>query len=574
MVSSSLLQLHAKGPIDKVMYGNPQVTYFKNVYKRPTNFASQYISKSLTNAEWGSTVIVRVPREGDLLGGVYIRLKLSDLIRKYRFFKIGAMTIKPGNDQYGQDFQDPTNNSDFSGNLNQGPNAPYTSVDDKVLDYVSNHPVYKLGFLSSLSNQEILQVGPNGAGGNAATLASWPSIFDLNDFDKTSTEPEFTSFVNGLGANIIEHISVFVGNKLLERIPGEWIHLNNELNNNNNAKSMFNDSIYYHNSSSQFQVGTTNTKDIDLMIPVPFFFANDSGMHLPIMAMHNEHIEIRIKLRTLEECLITQYQNNSSTTDINGNHGVFKYSYTEYDGTTAIQAGIQGGPLPLPNKVTLNTQYTEEVSSTINNAEIIYKFYHLEENEKLFFLTKRQSYIVPIVKEMSDSSFNYIDNSTQYIELDLRNPVKYIAFVLQRNDNYTQHDYFNYTKEFRLTGTTTNGTLPQLDKNKYMLDEFVLSTENIDAIPNIPSKILNNIELYSKFRNNSDTLIYVYSFGIYPNEVAPSGSLNFSQLKDQRIKLKLINPSNFNNQPINFRGYYVGYNILTIDEGLTGFRFY
>ena len=35
MVSSSLLQLHAKGPIDKVMYGNPQVTYFKNVYKRP-----------------------------------------------------------------------------------------------------------------------------------------------------------------------------------------------------------------------------------------------------------------------------------------------------------------------------------------------------------------------------------------------------------------------------------------------------------------------------------------------------------------------------------------------------------
>ena len=50
MVSSSLIQLFAKGPIDKVMYGNPQVTFFKCVYKRPTNFATQYVYKNFSGS--------------------------------------------------------------------------------------------------------------------------------------------------------------------------------------------------------------------------------------------------------------------------------------------------------------------------------------------------------------------------------------------------------------------------------------------------------------------------------------------------------------------------------------------
>ena len=61
---------------------------------------------------------------------------------------------------------------------------------------------------------------------------------------------------------------------------------------------------------------------------------------------------------------------------------------------------------------------------------------------------------------------------------------------------------------------------------------------------------------------------------MYPNEINPSGSLNFSQIKDQFMKLKLVNPNLFENSEILFRCYYSSYNVLTIDEGLVGFRFY
>ena len=80
-----------------------------------------------------------------------------------------------------------------------------------------------------------------------------------------------------------------------------------------------------------------------------------------------------------------------------------------------------------------------------------------------------------------------------------------------------------------------------------ILDEFNLSVENVDILDGIPSKVLNNIEFYTKFRNSSNPLIYVYSFAIFPNEINPSGSLNFSQVKDQFIKLKLHSDLGQNN---------------------------
>ena len=86
---------------------------------------------------------------------------------------------------------------------------------------------------------------------------------------------------------------------------------------------------------------------------------------------------------------------------------------------------------------------------------------------------------------------------------------------------------------------------------------------------------MNNIEFLTKFKNSSNVLIYAYSFSLFPNDTNPSGSLNFSQVKDQFIKLKLHNNLELDsNEKILFRGYYSSYNIFTIDEGLAGFRFY
>ena len=109
--------------------------------------------------------------------------------------------------------------------------------------------------------------------------------------------------------------------------------------------------------------------------------------------------------------------------------------------------------------------------------------------------------------------------------------------------------------------------------NKHILERFNLSLDGIDLLDNIPAKILNNIELLTEFKNNSVPLIYVYSFAVDPININPSGTLNFSNFLRQYIRLNTVESSIFNNDEVIFNGYYVSYNVLTIQDGLSGLRY-
>ena len=81
MVSSTLLHAASQGAEDKVLYGNPKMTYFKNVFTKARNFATEFtkLSKKPGKIDFGSTFTIDIPNIGDLLAGVYFDFKLSDL---------------------------------------------------------------------------------------------------------------------------------------------------------------------------------------------------------------------------------------------------------------------------------------------------------------------------------------------------------------------------------------------------------------------------------------------------------------------------------------------------------------
>ena len=181
--------------------------------------------------------------------------------------------------------------------------------------------------------------------------------------------------------------------------------------------------------------------------------------------------------------------------------------------------------------------------------------------------------MVPIIKDLPMTKFNYTNTGkTQEIPIELRNSVRFFIFHLQRQDNIDNGDYFNFTYDDILT-TTDSTNIPMASTNSHILDRFNLSVDSIDLLDNIPGKVLNNLELLTKFKNNTNPLIYVYSFAMFPNEIQPSGTMNFSHFKNQYIKLNLCDPSKFDNKQLVFKGYYSSYNILTIEDGLTGFRY-
>ena len=75
-MGGGLMQLVAYGAQDIYLTGNPQITFFKVVYRRHTNFAVESIEQTYNgSAAASSKISVTVSRNGDLLSSVWIANK-------------------------------------------------------------------------------------------------------------------------------------------------------------------------------------------------------------------------------------------------------------------------------------------------------------------------------------------------------------------------------------------------------------------------------------------------------------------------------------------------------------------
>ena len=83
-----LIQLAAYGSEDLYLTGNPQITFFKMVYKRHTNFSMENIEQQFEgaggNLEFSRDAIPRtlrckIPKDGDLISKIYFGMRVPDI---------------------------------------------------------------------------------------------------------------------------------------------------------------------------------------------------------------------------------------------------------------------------------------------------------------------------------------------------------------------------------------------------------------------------------------------------------------------------------------------------------------
>jgi hypothetical protein len=115
-MSSGRVQLAAVGIQDKFLTGNPDVTYFIKKFSRHTKFALEILNTTFfqTNINFGSWVNVIIPRNGQLIRTLYVRLVLPPLtvggytnaignaIIEHADLVIGGQTIERINGEYMQ----------------------------------------------------------------------------------------------------------------------------------------------------------------------------------------------------------------------------------------------------------------------------------------------------------------------------------------------------------------------------------------------------------------------------------------------------------------------------------------
>jgi hypothetical protein len=77
-MGGGLLQLVAYGAQDVYLTGNPQITFFKVVYRRHTNFAMEAIQQTFNGvADYGNTVYCQISRNGDLIHRTYLEVGIN-----------------------------------------------------------------------------------------------------------------------------------------------------------------------------------------------------------------------------------------------------------------------------------------------------------------------------------------------------------------------------------------------------------------------------------------------------------------------------------------------------------------
>lgn len=77
MSQGGLIDLAARGIHDEYLIGNPQITFFKAVYKTHTNFSIE--PKTIIfdgEGRFGETIRAKIPRNGDLLGALWLKIDL------------------------------------------------------------------------------------------------------------------------------------------------------------------------------------------------------------------------------------------------------------------------------------------------------------------------------------------------------------------------------------------------------------------------------------------------------------------------------------------------------------------
>lgn len=544
------MQLTAYGSQDLYLTGTPDTTFFKLVYKRHTNFSTEYIEQPFTvlptfTATQSTTSRCKIDRNGDLMLDAYL--------------------------------------------------------------------VYDL-----------------------------PALF--------SNKNEPVGWSENVGNDLIYSASIYAAGTKLDIRYGQWMTIWNELTLESGKlktyHEMIGNSIYTSNSGVEYldEEDTLVIPSKRLYIPLGFWFCNNPGLAIPLVALQYTEIFIDIEFNPLNHFF------RLGSPLVSPNY-LFTPGATLSDFNQQLLSILADERLVIEETNSNNINRIDPNSITdINNNQILFravnqnKEFVLDQTDVIFKYTKgwkQNAYILVNYVYLSteertkfaQTSHEYLITQTQRRVLQglrtgtnirdistLNHPVKELIWVLQDPDVSDNNDWSNYT----LIADVPENLQPYSYEYIKQLDKKTLSPEfgklNPDIIANLssseiktfmqnimyninsntlqnPEKInqsfnnyrdimssayikFNGIDRFSiqekdffaqlqKFKHHTNTGLpgtYVYSFALNPEKEQPSGTCNMSRLNNAELIVNIVeqNP----NKVYNLYLYAVNYNIFRIAAGI------
>lgn len=437
------MQLLYVGEQNLYITENPQITFFRTVYKRHTNFAMDTVQEFFsTKVGFGQHVKCTLSKRGDLLSKTGIYIKLSSLNENKNQSKCSQM----------------------KGCLCTCPKCLLGSENDDI-------------------------------------IYGW---------------------ANAIGHVLLEEIEVYIGGQLIDRHYGEWLEIWTELTQTSEKRLGYYEMIGKKDPLA-YSVDSF-TGEMQLYVPFNFWFCRNIGLALPVLCLIYQEVEIVIKIREFDECWVCNKSN-----------------------------------VPKP-KATIE-------------ACILADYIYLSLEERKQFYSESHIYLF---EQLQVNENNHSDTNTGHLNIDLyfNHPVKELIWFIQRQDvlgppdgvwpddcSYPKgNDHFNYT----------TARIPRLAKLNETFTSAKLQLSGADRTDEWPASYYRLWQnYYYHTRIPTANYLYVFSFGLSPEDHHPSGECNMSMVDNARLCIKLLNKQLAKEKyPVISKVYATNYQVLLITAGM------
>jgi len=529
------IQLVAYGEENIVLNDSPQITFFKIVYRRYTNFSIETVQTNfIYQAVFGKKYSVEIAKLGDLLHKMWLVIELPDIpiiynldnsvdnrlkfkwaqkiayaLIDYVEIEIGGQTIDR---QWGEwmNVLNELNWNNFNSSLDQYiGNTPELTTYKVIKDGVTSQMLYIPLFFWFCNNS-----------GSALPLLCI----------------EYSLIRFYIQLNNFENCGIFS--------PDSFIKINNYFGNGILGEPL----VQYTNQGISW--GEFDSVEIA---------SYDDNFTVTSYYLYYRKISDNQFLTTIQN-----YYDNIGITyfDINNK-------------TNFIIYGLKSGSIYIPyasdpsnaNSIYAQKKYNYNLPSDIalKNMYLLIDYVFIDRDERNKFYKDKHEYVI---EQVYFSNPRYLINQNNRIYIDMINPCKYFVFMAQVSYllNANVNDSFNYNLYFFNNSDVTYNIFKQdaVIKNVSFSLNSNLSIENLD---------MNYYNFYSPFIHYPMTHVPsgfgLFTFSVYPDNLQPSGSCNMSCFNNFEINT-VFNPIDIDYNNYVFKTYAITYNYLKIVNGVVG----
>lgn len=368
-MTGSLLQLISIGMQDKHLIGNPEISFFVNVFKRYSNFEKrQYTIKSYNSKPKNSSefnVSFELPHGPDLIQEMYFRanIKINHYIKNLssiKLFSSNQLIIELPYTEYTTNQIKKNEHVYFTTDIYTQNGSDYTKI-------ITKNDIYKIldessSSISDTKTQQIIKIFDNS---NNIHYANLLKLFKKNNNTYIPINSDILYLVNSSLdkdlTNIVKESDIKIGRLRIDKHYSQWYDIYNELF----------EKKHFLRKILNYDLAINNIKDnhslINIYIPLRFWFNNNPGLAFPMISLPLDEITINLNINTnigddfeilnydllanfifLDkeerqkfknqklEYLIEQLQFNGSqitpSDDLNFNHPIKALFWTIYDG--------------------------------------------------------------------------------------------------------------------------------------------------------------------------------------------------------------------------------------------------